>query len=64
MNFRLLDMLALSLRVVAVNTDEGWRLSDGYRFTEVYAGPLQAMDDQDTIRRLTFGEELLNQEKG
>ena len=64
MRLNLLDMHALGPRVLLVRTDEGWRLSDGHRFTKPYPDALAPFRDRDTIRRLNFGEELLNQETG
>jgi len=55
---KFLELLPLSSDVVLALTEEGWRLTDGYRFSEVYASAAAAMDDQATRRALTFGEEL------
>jgi hypothetical protein len=60
--FNLLDVHPIGLRVLLVNTREGWRLSDGHRFTKPYRDFEEALADSDTKRRLNFGEELKNQE--
>lgn len=64
MRLSLLDIHAIGPRVILVRTDEGWRLSDGHRFTTPYPDAIAPFRDRDTIRRLDFGEPLLNQEGG
>lgn len=60
---QLLAILPLSRTVLLVQTPQGWRLSDGHRFSVPYVSAEAAMDDQATRRRLQFGEELPNQER-
>lgn len=55
---KLLELIPLSSDVVLALTPEGWRLSDGRRFTAPYPDADAAMDDRATRRALTFGEEL------
>ena len=58
MKLELLCLLPLSSTVLLVRTAEGWRLSDGYRFTAAYPSADDALNDQATRRALTFGEDL------
>lgn len=55
---RLVEVMALSSDVALVLAEGGWRLTDGWRFTEPYGSFEEAMADTSTIRRLTFGEDL------
>jgi hypothetical protein len=54
----LLSFLPLSSIVAAVETPEGWRLTDGHRFSAPYAHLDAAIDDREAFRALTFGESL------
>lgn len=54
----ILTLLPLSSHVVLAKTPGGWRLSDGHRFTLPYRDADEAMEDRETFRRLTFGEDL------
>lgn len=55
---KLIELMALSSTVLLALTDEGWRLSDGHRFTKPYPSWDEAMDDRETQRALTFGTAL------
>lgn len=61
---RFLSLHPLSSFVMLAETEEGWRLSDGHRFTKPYASFDAAIGDEATKRRLTYGEVLLNEEGG
>lgn len=53
-----LELEPLSLTVLLVLSPEGYRLSDGRRFTTPYPDAAAAMADRRAFRQLTFGEEL------
>lgn len=55
---KLIELMALSSVVVLALTEEGWRLTDGHRFTQPYRSWDDAMDDRETQRALTFGAPL------